>query len=89
VVDVEPEFPVVPVSPVLPVVPESDEPEAVPDEEPPEPVAEVECEDEDVVSADAPAAWAPEWSCATTTPMAAVAPVAATITPRVRNRSRE
>jgi hypothetical protein len=89
VVPVLPVFPVLPVSPVLPVVPESDEPDVVPDEELPELVAAVDFDDEDVASAEVPAAWAPEWSWATTTPMATVAPVAATITPRVRNRSRE
>jgi len=84
VVDVAP---VLPVLPVVPVVPELEEFDVVPDEELPVLVEPVD--DEDVACAEVPAAWAPEWSWATTTPRATVAPVAATIAPRVRNRSRE
>jgi hypothetical protein len=89
VVDVAPVLPVFPVLPVVPVVPESEEFEVVPDEELPVLVVRVEFDDEEVASAAVPAAWAPEWSWATTTPRATVAPVAATMAPRVRNRSRE
>jgi hypothetical protein len=72
-----PEVPEVPELPVLPVVPVLPDDVAPPDDDvdEPEPVRR------DVL--------APEWSCATTTPMTAVAPVAARTAPRVRARSRD
>jgi hypothetical protein len=75
VVVVEP----VPVLPVEPVVPSSEESDVVVDEELPA----------SVVAADFDVALASGRSWATTTPMATVAPVAATIAPRVSVRSRD
>jgi hypothetical protein len=80
---------VVPVLPVVPVVPESEESDVVPDEELPILVTAVDFDEEDVAFAEVPTALAPGRSWATTTPRASVAPVAATIAPRVRIRNRE
>ncbi len=83
----DPVFPVVPVVPELPVVPSSD---VLSDEELPLPDVDVDPVDDEVEPDVAPTvrrALAPGWSFATTIPMATVAPVAATITPRVRKRT--
>jgi hypothetical protein len=72
----------VPVFPVVPVVPASPDSEVPADEELPPDV------DDDVVVV-VPLALAPGCSCATTIPMATVAPAAVTMAPRVRKRSRD
>jgi hypothetical protein len=73
----------VPVFPVVPVVPESPEAEVPADEELPPDV------EDEVVVVVAPVALVPGCSCATTIPMATVAPAAVTMAPRVRKRSRD
>jgi hypothetical protein len=85
VVVVEP----VPVLPVEPVVPSSEESDVVVDEELPASVVAADFDDEDVDVAEVFTALASGRSWATTTPMATVAPVAATIAPRVSVRSRD
>jgi hypothetical protein len=78
----------VPVLPVVPVVPASEEPDRAPDDEDPPVVVAVDGPVDAADVPDARVAVAPGWSCATTMPMATVAPVAATITERVRTRRR-
>ena len=78
-----PVLPVLPVSPVLPVLPVEPvllEEELLPLE------LEVPLEPEEVERDVLPA---PGWTCATTIPTTAVAPVAARMAPRVRWRSRD
>jgi hypothetical protein len=74
--------------PVFPVVPES---AVVPDETLPLFDVEADPDDEELAPdvAVVPAARAPGRSCATTIPMATVAPVAARTAPRVTVRSRD
>ncbi len=71
----------------VPAVPDSEERDVVPDEDLPV-VVDTDPFDEDVESVVARLAVAPLRSWATKIPMAAVAPVAVTMAPRVRNRSR-
>jgi hypothetical protein len=73
----------VPVFPVVPVVPESPESEVPADEELPPDV------EDGVLVVVVRVAPAPGRSWATTMPMATVAPVAVTMAPRVRKRSRD
>jgi hypothetical protein len=74
--------------PVLPVLPESPEVPELPLEEDPPVAAPVPAVDRDLVDVPLRTALAPGCSCATTMPMAAVAPAAASTAARVRCRTR-